>query len=260
MRTQGAKGGDTLPDEAAAKVREVIRRARDLKGLRNRDLALHLTCDERTVTSVFESAKPLRLGATALGDLSGKKDKKRKERGVTAPDLIRTICKLRPRRDGKLLRGQEAWAIEGEVRSILAPALSIIANIQYERWPVALIATHDYRRLATWLADRIVKKPGFSARKRSDLERTIASIFAADARRFAFAAWQQLIAATAPLPAFSSRTAQRVLARFGHELKVNAVDTFSEATAKRPSNVPRPSVGVGESSHDRLTQTAARKR
>jgi hypothetical protein len=222
MRTRGATGKDTLPGDIAEQIRDAVRRARKLKGLRNRDLANYLERDERTVTSVFESAKPLRFGQVPLGDISGKKQK-----GITVPELIQAIRKSRPRRDGRLLRGQEALVIEMEAHSILNPASALIANFQYERWPIVLIAKNDMQGFAVWLTDRIGKLPGISKGKVDQIRQKIASILLADHEKFASAAHRHFLPfpGAARSPALNEEEASRALACFGYKFHSRATQS-----------------------------------
>jgi hypothetical protein len=209
------KSQDTLPEEVASKVRISVAEARALKGLTNASLAKHLRWDNRTVTNVLQSGRPLRL--------------------LTAKSILSAVTKMAPwRNDRRLAAGEESLAIHEKAMKILAPSLAALANIPARLWPAALIASGDVDILAKRLTDAIIRRGGFSERKRREIDRAIAGALMANAENFWFAAVQRLTNHyVLPLPAFKDRDALHIISRFvGHRIKY--VDISASGGAKAP--------------------------
>jgi hypothetical protein len=190
---------DTVPPDTAQMVRSAVIKARDEKGLTNYELADHLNWDYRTVTNALQGGRPLRL--------------------PNAASILRAITELPPRRDGQNLGRKEAWAIHKEVQGILAPPRAALTNLQRKRWPAALIAARDLNSFAAWITDAIVRRGGFSEKRRRDIAQAIENSLVISAGRFTFAAHQQLMNILVhPKPALSEKSADHVLARLGYHL------------------------------------------
>lgn len=193
------KAHDTLPEGLAATVRTAVIDARGLKGLTNRDLAEHLDSDDRTVTNALQSGRPLRL--------------------PTAERILRAVTKLAPWRGGERLAGKQAQLIHKEAMTILGPSIAALANVRIKIWPAALIASPDVSIFADCLTEAIVRRSGFSERKREQIKRAIVGAVMADAGKFTFAAKQRLTNAAGLPPHFKERAALHVLARFGYHIR-----------------------------------------
>ncbi len=191
---------DTLPKATAHMLRIAVAQARELKGLTNPDLANHLDWDDRTVTNALQDGRPLRL--------------------PNAISIVRAATELTPRRDGKNLSRKEAWPIHKAVHTILAPPRAALTNLQGKRWPAALVAAADINIFAEWIADAIVRRGGFSEKRRRDIVRAIENSLTVNAGRFTFAAHQRLMNIfTRPKPALAEKRADHILARFGYSVR-----------------------------------------
>jgi hypothetical protein len=195
---------DRLPDELAARFRDAVERARQEKGLTNDDLAQYLKWDVRNVTNAMQAGRSLRA--------------------PNAGRLLKALYTLPARgEDGRRLTDSEAIQSGRRVAARLAPISRELANHNVKRWPAALIASYDLELFADLLAEAIVRRSGFSERKRPLIKSAVVHALAANTGELISSASQQLTRgfmtkSPRKLLQFSEETVARILARFGYHV------------------------------------------